>query len=123
MRYCGRNFTGEELEWICLLLAEQPQLNRAQLSRALCRHLGWYKADGKLKEMSCRVAMLRMQADGLITLPAPQNGNGNGRVYARRTQATDPGLPIDQPVGIRASRPSASRTIESDDPLSGLKPL
>ncbi len=98
MRYCGRNFTGEELEWICLLLAEQPQLNRAQLSRTLCRHLGWYKADGKLKEMSCRVAMLRMQADGLITLPAPQNGNGNGRVYARRTQATDPGLPIDQPV-------------------------
>jgi hypothetical protein len=42
--------------------------------------------------------MLRMQADGLITLPAPRNSNGNGRAYTRRTQATDPGLPIDQPV-------------------------
>jgi len=98
MRYCGRDFTVDELEWIRKLVAEHPQLNRAQLSRALCRHLGWYKADGELKEMSCRVAMLRMQADDLITLPAPQNGNGNGRAYARRTQATDPSLPIDLPV-------------------------
>lgn len=95
MRYCGRDFTADELEWIRKLVGEHPQLNRAQLSRALCRHLGWYKADGEPKEMSCRVAMLRMQADDLITLPAPQNGNGNGQAYARRTQATDPGLPID----------------------------
>jgi len=99
MRYCGRDFTVEELEWIRQLLTEQPQWNRAQLSRELCRHLGWYKADGEPKEMSCRVAMLRMQAEGLITLPAPQNGNGNGRAYVRRTPATDPGLPIDLPVG------------------------
>jgi hypothetical protein len=95
MRYCGRDFSDNELEWIRKLLAEQPQLNRAQLSRALCRHLGWYKADGELKEMSCRVAMLRMSADGLMTLPEPQNGNGNGRVYTRSTQATGPDLPID----------------------------
>jgi len=98
MRYCGRDFTVDELGWIRKLVAEHPQWNRTQLSRALCRHLGWYKADGELKEMSCRVAMLRMQADDLITLPAPQNGNGNGRAYARRTQATDPGLPIDLSV-------------------------
>lgn len=98
MRYCGRDFTADELEWIRKLVAEHPQLNRAQLSRALCRYLGWYKADGELKEMSCRVAMLRMQADDLITLPAPKNGNGNGRAYTRRTQATDPALPIDLPV-------------------------
>ena len=98
MRYCGRDFSDDELAWIQKLLAEQPQLNRAQLSRALCRHLGWYKADGELKEMSCRVVMLRMHADGRIALPEPQNGNGNGRGYTRRTQATDPDLPIDLPV-------------------------
>lgn len=30
------------------------------------------RPDGKLKDMSCRVALLRMQADDLITLPPPK---------------------------------------------------
>lgn len=98
MRYCGREFSDTELELIRQLVNEPPSRSRAQLSRVVCRRLSWYKADGGLKEMSCRVAMLRMQADGLITLPAPRNGNGNGRAYTRSTKATDPGLPIDQPV-------------------------
>jgi hypothetical protein len=98
MRYCGRDFTAQELELIRHLIAEQPPRNRAQLSRAVCQDLGWYKADGGLKEMSCRVAMLRMHEDGLICLPPPQRSNGNGRPYARRTPATDPGLPLDLPV-------------------------
>lgn len=98
MRYCGREFSDTELELIRQLIDERPSRNRAQLSRLVCQRLSWYKTDGGLKEMSCRVAMLRMQADGLIILPAPRNGNGNGRAYTRRTKATDPGLPIDQPV-------------------------
>jgi hypothetical protein len=31
----------------------------------------WLKPDGKLKDMSCRVAMLRMHEDGIICLPPP----------------------------------------------------
>ena len=31
---------------------------------------GWFKPNGELKDMTCRVALLRMQAQGLITLPA-----------------------------------------------------
>lgn len=31
----------------------------------------WLKPDGKLKDMSCRVAMLRMHEDGIISLPPP----------------------------------------------------
>jgi hypothetical protein len=44
---------------------------RADLSRLACRALHWLRHDGGLKEMSCRVAMLRMQEDGLIQLPPP----------------------------------------------------
>jgi hypothetical protein len=86
------------MDLIRQLIALKPRKNRAQLSRLVCRHLDWKKPDGGLKEMSCRVAMLRMQEDGLITLPPPQNRNGNGRPYTRRTHATDPGLPIALPV-------------------------
>lgn len=72
MRYCGRQFEQTEIDLIKELLAVQPPLHRAQLSREVCERLNWRRADGRLKDMSCRVAMLRMQADGLITLPPPR---------------------------------------------------
>lgn len=72
MRYCGRHFEHTEIELMRELIAIQPPLHRAQLSREVCERLNWRRADGKLKQMSCRVAMLKMQADGLITLPPPR---------------------------------------------------
>ena len=72
MRYCGREFIAAELEFIRALISATPPLNRARLSRAVCEQLNWRRADGRLKDMSCRVAMLRMQTDGLIALPAPK---------------------------------------------------
>ena len=72
MRYCGRDFTPTEIDLIRELLTT-PQMNRARLSREVCEKLGWRRDNGALKDMSCRVALLRMQVDGLITLPAPRN--------------------------------------------------
>ncbi len=98
MRYCGREFSPEELDRIREIVAQSPDSSRAQLSRLVCQGLDWYKHDGGLKEMSCRVVMLRMQADDLITLPAPRNRNGNGQPYTRSSHATDPGFPLTVPV-------------------------
>jgi len=70
-RYCGRDFTNKELDQIRFLIKENPQFHRAKLSREVCQMLRWLKPDGKLKDMSCRVAMLRMQEDSLIELPEP----------------------------------------------------
>jgi len=70
-RYCGRDFTNKELDQIRSLIKENPQFHRAKLSREVCQMLQWLKPDGKLKDMSCRVAMLRMQEDGIIELPKP----------------------------------------------------
>jgi hypothetical protein len=66
--YCGRDFSATELDHIIQLIADHPEYHRADLSREVCRILQWYKADGGLKEMSCRVAMLRMHADGLLAI-------------------------------------------------------
>jgi len=73
MRYCGRHFAAAEIELIRELIALSPPISRYQLSREVCARLNWRRADGKLKDMSCRVAMLRMQADDLFTLPPPRN--------------------------------------------------
>ena len=72
MRYCGRDFTEAEIELIRELL-KVPQMNRARLSREGCERLGWRRENSALKDMSCRVALLRMQTDGLISLPPPRN--------------------------------------------------
>lgn len=73
IRYCGRDFSKHDLALIRQLISENPSATRAELSRLTCQALHWYKIDGGLKEMSCRVAMLRMQDDGLIKLPLPRH--------------------------------------------------
>jgi len=97
VRYCGRDFSPEELTLIRQLIAEDPGRSRAELSRLTCRALQWYKADGGLKDMSARVAMLRMQDDGLISLPLPRCARPNPTVNI--TDRTAPGLTIEQPAG------------------------
>ena len=96
-RYCGRDFTAEEIDRIRELITAEPPLNRAQLSRRVCDELHWLRPDGTRKDMSCRVAMLRMERNGLIRLPPPLYRNGNGRIPPRRTAAGDPRDPIRLP--------------------------
>lgn len=74
MRYCGRRFTNKDIETIRALIAAAPERSRYKLSYAVCDALKWRRHDGGLKDMSCRVALLRMQADGLITLPPAKRG-------------------------------------------------
>ncbi len=93
--YCGRQFTPDELQTIRRLIEGNPDVNRAQLSRQVCVLFDWLKPNGELKEMTCRVAMLRMQADGLITLPAARRRPPRQPEYLA-TAATDP-----QPLLIR----------------------
>jgi hypothetical protein len=95
--YCGRDFSTTELDQIVQLIADNPEYHRADLSREVCRILQWYKADGGLKEMSCRVAMLRMHADGLIDLPTPRRTKPALLSFCS-TSATDPKEPILHPV-------------------------
>jgi hypothetical protein len=52
-----------------------------------------------LKDMSCRVAMLRMEKDGLLKLPPPKNGNGNGNARPSLTAASAPQQPVTVSAG------------------------
>lgn len=97
-RYCGRDFTPEELETIRRIIADDPYRTRASISRLVCQTLGWYKPDGGLKAMSCRVAMLRMQKDGIIALPPPVRPHQNGHLSIQITSDTNPQTPIITPV-------------------------
>ena len=97
LRFCGRSFSPEELEWIRGLLASQT-LNRSQLARRVCQQLNWVNRAGQLKEMSSRVALLRMDRAGLLRLPAPTQRNGNGRAVGGQLQIERPEGLLSQPV-------------------------
>ena len=97
-RYCGRWFSPEDLQHITHTIAAQPQLKRTPLSRLLCEQLDWRRPDGQLRDMSCRVALLRMQADGLISLPASQLRVVRRRACYAATVATDPQPALTLPV-------------------------
>ncbi len=75
MRYCGREFTESEMDLIRRLIATGA--HRQKLSRMFCEEVGWRKPDGGLKEMSCKVAFLRMHRDGHIVLPPPRKPANN----------------------------------------------
>jgi uncharacterized protein YneR len=75
MRYCGREFTGTDMDRIRLFIATGA--NRQKLSRMFCEAVNWRKPDGGLKEMSCKVAFLRMHRDGHIVLPPPTKPANN----------------------------------------------
>ena len=94
LRYCGRNFSIEEMDLIRSMIAAEPRRNRHQLSRVVCEELGWRRPDGLVKDMSCRVAMLRMHRDGLINLPPPRHANANGRTRPKITAASNPQAPL-----------------------------
>lgn len=85
MRYCGREFTETEITLIRHLIASTPGINRQRLSQLFCETAGWRKADGGLKEMSCRVAFLRMHRDGHIVLPAARQLYNKPSTSPKRT--------------------------------------
>lgn len=97
-RYCGRDFLPQELETIGRIVADSYPSNRAHISRLVCQALHWYKPDGSLKDMSCRVALLRMQQEGLFTLPKPRHHQHLCRPRIALTPATDPRPCIHAPV-------------------------
>ena len=47
----------------------EPGLSRRALSRRVCEWLNWRSSNGRLKAMSSRVALLRLERRGQIRLP------------------------------------------------------
>lgn len=98
-RYCGRDFTADEIETIRAIVARNPGNSRTKISRLVCEALQWRKPDGGLKDMSCRVAMLRMRESGLISLPPSRGLNGDPEMRIRFTDRTAEKTSLTTPAG------------------------
>jgi hypothetical protein len=96
--YCGRSFSEEDILTIRELIQNNPRLKRTPLSRQVCELLQWRQPNGALKAMTARVALLRMQAEGLIQLPPSQNPKNGRRPPIALTAASDPQPLVCRPV-------------------------
>ena len=66
----GQEFTAEIIERIRNRIREDDNLTRSGLSREVGGWLDWRGADGRVKEVSCRLALLRLARRGVLELPA-----------------------------------------------------
>jgi hypothetical protein len=106
MQVCGREFSPQLLQRIQQTVDEAPDLSRRALSRRVCEWLNWRTALGQLKQVSCRVALLKLQRRGALDLPAvgPAVVSPPRRVVAESTPPKvpprDPSLEALQPVSL-----------------------
>jgi len=65
----NQQFTPEIITDIQALIDANPGWSRRKLSVQVCEWLEWRSPNGKLKEMSCRVALLELERRGVLHLP------------------------------------------------------
>ena len=66
----GRVFSAEEIAAIRATVAWLPGLARQELAATLCEHLDWYTLTGTPKLDACGELLVRLEAAGLLVLPA-----------------------------------------------------
>jgi hypothetical protein len=69
MQVCGREIPEEVIDRIRRRVQDDPTLTRTALSREVAGWLDWRDAHGRVKDMGCRAALLKLARRGVIELP------------------------------------------------------
>lgn len=97
-RLVGKVFEKEALAAIRQEIKQADPPLRSEIARRVCKRLDWRSPGGQYQLMSARVALLRLHRVGLIELPAPRGGNGNGHSPLPNLLCLPNPLEIDEPV-------------------------
>ena len=118
MQIAGRKFSEEILARIRASVAGDPGLTRTSLSQQVCSWLGWTDAAGKPKEVSCRLALQKLERRGVIDLPASRPAAFNKPKTTPLTESTYEWLSVDKTlkelgrvwlVPVSSAQPDLSR--------------
>lgn len=93
MIVCGQLFSDEIIKRIQATIDTEPGISRVALSRRVCEWLGWRRKNGQWKEMSCRVALLKLHRRGVIRLgPLTHRvpGGGKKKELSEQIQTPEP---------------------------------
>jgi hypothetical protein len=88
-------FAASEIALICEVVATCGGLSRKELANTISELVGWTRANGSLKEAECLMLLARLEAQGLLRLPAKQQTRPLGSVTAiPHTDAGEPGVAL-----------------------------
>jgi hypothetical protein len=68
--FCGRVVGKNQVSEIVEIVSTFPKLTRAELANTICELFSWKRPTGKLKTVECRQFLERLDAKGIIRLPA-----------------------------------------------------
>ena len=88
MTFCGRTFTAQEVELMRTVAQDYAGLGVTEIARTICELLEWKRPSGGLKNHECRQLLERLQAEGVLRLPALRHLAERAR--AVRAEWTDP---------------------------------
>ena len=68
--FCGEPINPDQINEIAVIVATFPKLSRTELANTICELFSWKRPTGKLKTVECRQFLERLDAKGIIKLPA-----------------------------------------------------
>ena len=96
--FSGRRFTRKQLAQVQDTVETFGNLSRKELALTLCEHLNWNNPAGKLKVNSCLDMLERLEALGIVTLPAKRKTRAPVRRVPAFKNLPDE-LPINETLG------------------------
>ena len=94
-RFSGKVFTPREVALIREVVETCSGVSRKELAHTISELLRWTRPGGALKGRECREFLERLDADGLLALPAKQKRRPVGSVTTvPHTARGEPGTPL-----------------------------
>jgi hypothetical protein len=93
--FCGRTFTTQEVELMRVVAHDYAGLGVTEIARTVCELLEWKRPNGGLKNHECRQLLERLQAAGVVTLPALRKLGGKGPRRVDITQQSFEAEPVE----------------------------
>ena len=105
-RFCGREFTTEDVSLIQEVVETCAGLSRLELAHSVCELLEWKRPGGGLKARECRDLLERLESQGVLTLPDKKSCGSSkprklilpaeqGQVHSRLTGSVEQFTPLD----------------------------
>jgi len=94
----GRRLDGAQLEWLREWIGGHADWSRKRLSRELCEQWAWRNARGQLKDFAARTFLEKLEARGLIALPALQLARSHPRPKRTVSKVNWPTAPVEDPL-------------------------
>ncbi len=114
----GRRLGTAELGLIRRMLSEHPDWHRTRVSREVCTAWDWRNGAGRLKDMACRSLLLKLEAQGLVELPARRQAPVNAARNRRLPSVEYSRTPINGSLG--RLMPLAVVTVDAGGEDAGL---